>query len=396
MADEMRTGRNLRSSVAALLLCGVIQQGMGQGETTMTESNAEGSSILYVGTYTGEGSRGIYQFRLDHNTAELKNEGLASEIKNPSFLALSPDKKYLYCVNEISDFEGKKAGGASSFRIGDDGDLELVDQVPSGGLGPCYVSTTPDGAAILVANYGSGDAAIIPTIGDGGLQQTPSDVAHHQGKSVVPKRQDAPHAHCMLPDPSGKWAVAVDLGIDQVIAYRLDKGTMDTSTPVVNRTHEGAGPRHIAFHPNGKHAYVANELDSTITTFNWDAQTGRLTEVESQSTLPGDVKDVENYPAEVLVHPNGRYVYLSNRGHNSVATFEVDGTTGKLKPVGHESTRGDFPRGMELHPSGRFLVAANQNSDNIVVYRIDDASGKPQFATEVKGINKPAGLQFLE
>jgi len=361
----------------------------------MTDTNAP-STIVYIGTYTGKGSEGIYRFSLDNAKAELTSEGLAAKIANPSFLAFSPDQKYLYCINEISDFRGKKSGGATSFAVDRNAtELRQLDQAPSGGVGPCYISAMPDSSGVLVANYGSGDVSMIPTMPNGELEQAPAAVAHHEGKSVVPKRQEAPHAHCIMPDPTGQWALAVDLGIDQVIAYKLAKGTMDTSSPVVNKTHAGAGPRHIAFHPNGKWAYVSNELDSTITAWTWDADSGRLSEIESTTTLPADFT-ADNYPAEVLVHPSGKFAYLSNRGHNSVAVFGIDLASGKVTLTSTEPTRGDHPRGMTLSPDGKILIAANQNTDSLSVYRINPATGHPEFASEYKGISRPTCIVFLK
>ncbi len=371
-----------------------------KGEVKPMSGNSETTStIVYVGTYTGEGSEGIYRFRLNHSDGKLHLEGLAAEVPNPSFLALSPDHRFLYCINEMSELDGKKSGGATSFAI-DRETLALtqLDQVPSGGLGPCYVSATADGNAVLTANYGSGSVALLPAMDDGGLGD-PLSVAQHQGSSVDPKRQGEPHAHCILPDPSGRYAVAVDLGTDEVIAYRLssESGQMDTSSPVVNKVHPGAGPRHIAFHPNGKMAYTANELDSTVTTFEWSPEHGQLKEVESTATLPADVKvDERNYPSEILVHPNGQFVYVGNRGHNSVAVFKVDQESGKLTLTGTESTRGEYPRGMSIDANGDFMIVGNQNTANLVSYKIDKSTGMPKFASEHKGMDRPVGIVFLQ
>ncbi len=362
----------------------------------MTSPSSTTSTLLYIGTYTGKGSEGIYRFRLDNATAKLHPEGLAAKVSNPSFLALAPDQKHLYCINEIENFHEKRSGAATSFSVDHgSGELKQIDQAVSGGTGGCYISVTPDGKAVLVANYGSGSVALLPISGIGGLEE-PTSVAQHEGSSVVAKRQSAPHAHCIRPDPSGRFAVAVDLGIDQIIAYRLatDSQTMDTSAPIVNKTTAGAGPRHIAFHPNGKLAFVSNELNSTITAYEWSSENGTLTEIVSTSTLPANF-DQANYPAEVLVHPSGRFVYLSNRGHNSVAVFEVDPETGEMTTAGHEPTRGDHPRGMSLSPSGEFLIVANQDTGSLVVYRINQDTGMPEFADQYEGINRPTGIQFL-
>lgn len=355
------------------------------------------SDIVYIGTYTGKGSEGIYRYRLNRATAKLEPDGLVAKISNPSFVAVSPDGKYLYCCNEVSDFQGRRSGAATSFAIDrPSGDLKQLDQAPSGGVGPCYVSVTPDGRAVLLANYTSGSVSLLPVNPADGSIEPPSTVAQHTGKSVVKKRQDAPHAHCFLSDATGTYALAVDLGIDQILAYRLepDSSGFDKDTPVVARTAPGAGPRHVAFHPNQKFVFVSNELNNTATAWKWDEDSGKLTEIESVSTLPPDFEG-ESYPAEILVHPNGQYIYLSNRGHNSVVTFKVDEASGRLTTVGFAPTRGDHPRGMELSPDGAFLLVANQNSDSLVVYRINQESGMPEFASEHKGISRPTSFVFL-
>lgn len=372
-------------------------QSESQAMSTASSSSSKAPLVLYVGTYTGKGSEGIYPFQLDRASGKLTAGDAVTSITNPSFLAISADHKYLYCCNEIGDFNGQKSGAATSFKIDPATHaLTQLDQSTSGGEGPCYISVTPGGDAVLLANYGSGDVALVPTLPDGALQPKPASVAHHTGSSIVPKRQDAPHAHCIQPDPSGKWAVAVDLGIDQIIAYKLAGDSMDTSSPVINKTHPGAGPRHIAFHPGGKFAYVSNELDSTISAYSWDSASGRLSEIQSTTTVPANYSGPTNYPGEVLIHPNGRYVYLSNRGHDSVAVLSIDPNSGQLTMIADEPTRGEFPRGMTLSPGGDFLVAANQNSNSITVYRVDPATGKLNFTSQHTGINQPAGLVILE
>lgn len=363
-------------------------------------ATATKGDVVYVGTYTGKGSEGIYRFRLDREAGALKPEGLAAKIANPSFLAVSPNRKFLVCCNEISDFHGKRQGAGTSFAVdAATGELRQVSQSPSGGAGTCYVSVTPDGRAVLLANYGSGSAAAVAFDSETGEMTPPPAVGQHSGRSVVPKRQEAPHAHCFLApgekSQAAGWAFAVDLGIDEIRAYRLDgQGGMDTSSPVITKTDPGAGPRHIAFHPGGEWAYVSNELSNTITAWRLGAE-GKMTPVETVGTLPGDFTGAVNTTAEVLVRPDGKYVYLSNRGHNSVAVFKVNDDTGGLSVVGHVPTRGDHPRGMALSPDGKFLLVANQNSDSLVVYRVEEESGMPVFASEFTGINRPTGFVFL-
>jgi 6-phosphogluconolactonase len=394
--------KNPRLLKAAAVGCAVLlslcapttMQAKDEGTTMTTSKNS--TSTLYVGTYTGKGSEGIYRFSLSNGDGKLVPEGLAAEVKNPSFLAVSPDKRYLYCINEMSDLNGKKSGGATSFAVdGESLELTQLDQVPSGGVGPCYVSVTGDGNAILTANYGSGSVALLPAMDDGGLGD-PVSVSQHEGSSVDPKRQDGPHAHCIMSDPSGRYALAVDLGLDQVIAYRLasESTQMDISAPVKNEVHKGAGPRHIAFHPNGKIAYTSNELDSTVSTWEWSAEDGKLKEIGHVSTLPDDTQTT-NYPSEVLVHPNGKFVYVANRGHDSIAVLKIDETSGKLELVATEPCRGENPRGMTLSPGGDFMIIGNQDSANIAAFRIDSATGMTKFTSEHKGIDRPVGIVFL-
>jgi 6-phosphogluconolactonase len=380
---------------AALLLSPIYLQA---AEMTDDKPASSSQTTIYVGTYTGKGSDGIYRFTLDRSTAQLKPEGLAAPIANPSFLALSPDQKYLLCCNEISDFHGKKQGAGTSFHIDSvTHNLTQISQAASGGAGPCYVSVSPEENAVLLANYGSGSVALVPFDAKSGqLTDAPVVAQHEGGSGVVAKRQDAPHAHCFRTGPAGKFAFAVDLGLDQIIAYPVTgPGTFNTSAPLINQTDPGAGPRHIAFHPNGKYAYSSNELNNTVTAWTLDSETGKLHKIESVGTLPDGFSGT-NYPAEVLVHPNGKYVYLSNRGHNSVAVFRVDETTGKLTAAGHEPTRGDHPRGMSLSPEGDFLLVANQDSDSLVAYRVNAETGLPEFASEYKGINRPTDFEFLK
>lgn len=366
------------------------------GAPAIMAETTSSTDTIYVGTYTGNGSEGIYRFHLDRQSGTLKPQGLAAPIANPSFLALAPGGQYLLCCNEISDFAGKKQGAGTSFAINrQTGELTQTGQAASGGHGPCYVSITPDATTVLLANYGSGSVAAVPfNPTDGTMADNPT-VGQHSGSSIHEKRQQAPHAHCILTGPDGQWAYAVDLGTDEVIAYPLDgKGSMDTSASVVTKTDKGAGPRHIAFHPNGKYAYTSNELNSSITAWTLRGE-GRLDKIHTINTLPDDFKN-DNHPAEVLVHPNGQFVYLTNRGHNSIAIFTIDQTSGKLTPAGHEPTRGDHPRGMKLSPDGTFLLVANQNSDNLQVFRIDPTTGLPKFTSEHTGINRPTAFLFLQ
>jgi 6-phosphogluconolactonase len=275
------------------------------------------------------------------------------------------------------------------------GKLTLLNQQPSGGRGACHVIVDRTGRCLLVANYGSGSAASIP-IGDDGRLGEPGTVVQHEGKGLNEKRQEGPHAHSAAIDPRNRFAYVADLGIDRLMIYRLDaqKGTMTPNDPPYAAVAPGAGPRHFTFHVNGKHAYVINELANTITAFEYDPATGKLTGIQTVNTLPDDFAGA-NTTAEVVVHPSGRFVYGSNRGHDSIAIFACDPQTGRLTVVGHESTRGKTPRNFNIDPTGQYLIAANQGSDTIIVFRIDQASGRLKAVGDPVAAPTPVCIKFL-
>ena len=351
------------------------------------------STDVYVGTYTGPKSKGIYLFSLDTASGKLTPKGLAAEVASPSFLAIHPSRRYLYAVGEMNNFQGKKAGGVSAFSIGEDGKLTLLNQQPSGGQGPCHISIDKTGRNALVANYGGGSVACLPIEADGKLKE-PSATIQHQGSSANPQRQKQPHAHSINPSPDNRFALAADLGIDKVMVYRLDveKGTLTAAEPGV--VPPGSGPRHFAFHPNGKNAYAINELTSTVTAFSWDAERGALTEIQTTTTLPGGFVG-NNSTAEVQVHPSGKFLYGSNRGHDSIAVFSIDPASGKLTAVETESTRGKTPRNFGIDPSGKWLIAANQNSGTLSVYGIHPETGKLDPVGEPVECPSPVCVKFL-
>lgn len=350
---------------------------------------------VYIGTYTGKNSQGIYLIEMDPATGKLSEPVVAAETVNPSFLAIHPSKKFLYSVGEIGKFEGKPVGAVSAFSIGEDGKLTLINQQPSGGGGPCHVSLDPSGKVVLVANYGGGSVASLPIAPDGSLKAPASEV-QHTGSSVDPRRQKEPHAHSINPDPAGKFAFAADLGLDKVLVYKLDAGagTITANDPAFAQLPPGSGPRHFAFHPSGKYAFVNNEMTSTISSFAYDADKGTLTLIETLTTLPAGFEG-NNSTAETVVHPSGKFVYVSNRGHDSVAIYGFDAATGKLTPAGHQSTGGKTPRNFNIDPSGKFMLAANQTTGNVVVFAIDPETGKPTpTGSEVK-VGAPVCVRFL-
>ena len=334
--------------------------------------------IVYVGTYSGKDQQGIRVFRLDAATGALTPLGGASGVGNPSFLALHPNGRFLYAVGEVGNFDAAGTGAVAAFTTDPEtGALTLLNQESSGGSGPCHVKLDPAGKNVLVANYGGGSIACLP-IGEDGRLRPATAFVQHTGSSVNKNRQGEPHAHSINADAAGRFVVAADLGLDKLLVYRLDAatGTLAPNDPPAANLAPGAGPRHFAFHPNGRFAVAVNELNSTITAFRYDPDRGALSEVHTLSTLPAAGSSGNNYPAEVLFHPSGKFVYASNRGHDSLAIFAVDAATGKLRPVGHQATQGKTPRGFGLSPSGDFLIAANQETNTLVVFRVDPQTGR--------------------
>ncbi len=349
---------------------------------------------VYVGTYSGKESKGIYMLRLDLEKGTLGDPELVAETRNPTFLALHPTGRFLYAVGEIGDFGGKKTGAISAFAIEASGKLTLLNQQPSGGPGPCHVSVDREGRNVLAANYSGGSVCVIPLADDGKLK-APTCVIQHEGKGANPRRQAGPHAHSINLDAPGRFAFAADLGLDKVLIYRFDPGagTLKPNDPPAGQVAPGSGPRHFAFHPDGKFAYVINELSSTITVFSYDASAGRLDEVQTITTLPAGFSG-NNSTAEVQVHPSGRFVYGSNRGHDSIAIFAVDRGSGKLTAIGHESTQGKTPRNFGIDPTGRYLLAANQGTNNLVLFRIDAATGKLTATGAQATVGAPVCVKF--
>lgn len=332
---------------------------------------------VYFGTYTGPKSKGIYRSELDLATGKLTPVELAGETTNPSFLATHPNQKFLYAVGEVGNFEGQKTGAVTAFAIDPaTGNLTRLNQQSSRGAGPCHIVLDRTGKNALVANYGGGSVAALPIGGDGRLAPASSFV-QHKGASANPKRQEGPHGHSINLDAANRFAVAADLGLDKLLVYRFDpaQGTLSPNEPPSASVAPGAGPRHFAFHPDGRHAYVINELANTVTAFDYDPERGVLKNVQTISTLPAGFQGT-SYTAEVQVHPSGKFLYGSNRGHDSIAVFAIDTGTGKLTPLGHQPTQGKTPRNFGIDPTGTYLLAANQGSNNVVVFRIDGESGK--------------------
>ncbi len=356
-------------------------------------SLAAESLSVYLGTYTKGDSRGIYQAQLDTASGKLHSLKLAGALENPSFLALHPTKPVVYAVSEVANYGGESAGAVSALRRDPvSGRLALLAQQTTKGAHPCHVSVTPCGKFVMVANYSGGSLACYPVQEDGNLGPMSSFV-QHEGSSVSP-RQKGPHAHSINPDPAGRFFYAADLGIDKIFIYRLDGGKFVPNQPAFAALAPGSGPRHFTFHPNGRFAYVINELASTITAFDYNAETGALAEIQTVGTLPEGF-DGQNTTAEVRVHSSGKFLYGSNRGHDSIAAFRIDSETGKLAPVGHTPSGGKSPRNFAPDPSGRFVLAAHQNSDNVVAFRVDQETGLLQPAGSELAVGSPVCVVFV-
>jgi len=343
---------------------------------------------FYIGTYTKPGgSKGIQRGSLDLATGALKLEGLAAEAKNPSFLAVHPNGKFLYAAVEGG------GGAVGAFAIEKDGALRHLNDDSTKGAGNCHVFVDASGKNVLAANYGGGSIASLPIRADGSVGPATGFV-QHTGQSVNPKRQSAPHAHSIY--ANGDFVYACDLGTDDVFVYRFDatKGTLVPNSPPSGKVPPGSGPRHLAFHPKGGFAYVNNEMTSAVTAFAHDAKKGTLTALQTLSTLPDSAADAaKNSTAEIFCHPSGRFLYVSNRGHDSIAVFAI-GADGKLTSVQHAPAKVKTPRGFALSPDGNWLVAAGQASDSLASHRIDPATGKLTPAAEVAGVGAPVCVVF--
>jgi 6-phosphogluconolactonase len=364
-------------------------------EAIASNARGRGNYYVYIGTYTGRQSRGIYAYRFDAG-GQLTPLGLVAESVNPSFLAVDSGKQFLYAANEVADFGGQKSGAVSAFAIDrGTGKLTFLNQVSSRGAGPCDVSLDKTGRYVLVANYDGGSVAVFPVLADGRLGGA-SAFVQHQGHGVNPERQEGPHAHSIALSPDNRFALAADLGLDELLVYRFDakQGTLAANQPPFAKLHSGAGPRHFDFSPDGKFVYVICEMGSTVTAFSYDTTQGALRELQTVSTLPKDFKG-ENTTAEVQVHPSGKFLYGSNRGHDSIAVFAIDARSGKLTPIERVLTQGKEPRNFAIDPTGVYLFAANQNSGNIVVFRIDPKTGHLTPTGQVLDVPSPVCVTFV-
>ena len=352
--------------------------------------------LVYVGTYTTGKSEGIYLYRMSLSSGELKHVTTTRGVVNPSFLTLDPERRYLYAVNEVTDFAGKPGGAVSAFAINrKTGKLQFLNQQPSLGGAPCYVTVDRTDRFLLVANYGGGNVSVFSIERDGKLGGV-TDVDQHQGSSVDPDRQTGPHAHSIVLDQTNRYAYSCDLGTDKIMIYGFDskKGKLTANKQPWVQVKPGAGPRHFTFHPSGKYGYVMNELDATVTAFTCDSSRGTLKETQTVHTLPEGFSGM-NTTADIHVSPFGRFLYGSNRGHNSIVVFEIEERTGKLRFIQHAATEGRTPRNFAIDPTGTFLLAANQDSDTIVTFRLDKATGRLKLTGHVTEVPSPVCLKIV-
>jgi 6-phosphogluconolactonase len=359
--------------------------------------NSDSFYLVYVGTYTTkQTSKGIYAYNFNATTGQLSSIGLAAESTDPSFVAVHPNGKFLYAVNEVGDFNGMKSGAVSAFAIDPkSGALKLLNQVSTHGAGPCFVSLDKTGRFVLVANYDGGSVATFAIQDDGSLSLLKGFV-QHSGSGLDKERQEGPHAHWIGVSPDNRFALAADLGLDDVLVYKLDdvRGGLTPNTPPLAEVKPGSGPRHLVFHPTGKFAYLVSEMSSTVTAFAYSAQKGSLSALQTLPMLPKDYAGVRE-AAEIAMHPSGKFLYASNRGTaNSIVAYKIDAVKGTLTAAGTFSSEGMIPRNFVIDPTGRFLLAANEDSGNIVVFRIDATTGSLTPTGQVVEVPAPVCITF--
>lgn len=391
---ELQVGRAL----ALLLGCALAANGQTARASSRDSAMAGDSVYVYIGTYTGAKSKGIYASRLNLATGTLNAADLVAETASPSYLAVHPNHRFLYAVNEAGQSAGKSGGAVSAFSIDQKtGKLTFLNQQTSGGPGPCHLAVDHAGSDVLAANYTGGSVELLPIQRDGRLGK-PTAFVQHRGSSVNPQRQEGPHAHCATFDPANRFALVCDLGLDKVLVYRFNanRGTLVPNNPPWASITPGSGPRHLAFAPGGEHAYVINEIACTLTAFSYDAARGKLVELQTLSTLPDGEAVKPNYStAEVQVHPSGRFLYGSNRGQDSIVVYAIDRNTGKLAHLENQPTQGRTPRGFGVDPTGTYLLAANQDSDTVVVFRIDQQTGRLQPTGNIIEVGAPVCVTFM-
>jgi 6-phosphogluconolactonase len=346
--------------------------------------------FVYVGTYTRPNSKGIYAYRFNSTSGKLSPLGLATEANNASFLVGHPNNQYLYAVNEAD------SGSVAAYAIDTtSGKLTQINTVPSRGSGPCHLTIDNTGKWLFVANYNTGSVASFPVRSNGSLGEA-AGFAQHSGSSLNPRRQAGPHAHSVNLSPDGQFLIVTDLGLDQILSYRFDaaNGHLTPNNPAFTKLEPGSGPRHLAFSPDGQFAWVVNEMTATVTTLKYARATGTLTPIQTTSTLPPQFTGTKS-AAEIAVHPKGRFLYTSNRGHDTIAIFDIDPGNGLIRPGRWVSTRGKTPRYFVLDPSATFLFAANQDSNSLAIYRLDATTGGLEAEGAILEAPVPVSVVFV-
>ncbi len=363
--------------------------------------------LVYVGTYTvpigpendenaSGRAEGIYCYKLDESSGALEPVSKTVGVANPSFLAFDSTQNFLYAVNELKNFEGHRSGTVSAFAIDrKTGLIRFLNKRLTHGMDPCYVLVDRDDRHVFVTNYSSGSVCVFPVSQSGELGEA-SDFIQYCGTGFDPANQEGPHAHSISFDNSNRFAVVADLGLDKLKTYKFDRtrGMLETNETLCFKMRPGSGPRHMAFHPSGRFAYVINELNSTMAALAYNDHSGRFKLLQVLSTLPNDFHG-QNSCADIHVTPSGKFVYGSNRGHDSIVIYEVDRRTGRLTCLGHESTQGKEPRNFAIDPTGKFLLAANQNSDTVVSFRINSRTGRLESTGHATHVPSPVCLKIL-
>jgi 6-phosphogluconolactonase len=356
-------------------------------------TNAE-ELLVFVSAFKPGDDGAIHAFKLDSKSGQLKQVHRTADVEHPFFLALSPDDKFLYSIHAAGQFGGKEHEQVAAFEIaGDSGELKLLNRQSALGTAACYLDVDSTGKTVVVANYSTGSVASLPVREDGSLGEASSFI-QHQGSSVDPGRQKGPHAHCIVISPDNRFVFAADLGLDQVLAYRLDakQAKLSANQQPFVRTPPAAGPRHLTFDPSGEHVYVINELENSVTVFDYARETGFLTEQQTISTLPEDF-DGTSYCADVKITPNGRFLYGTNRGHDSIAAYRIR-DDGKLTLLGIEPSLGKGPQNLAITPDGDLLLCANMPGNNVAVFRIDPQTGGLARVGEPISIPSPSCIMI--
>ena len=390
------TTRLLQAGWIGLILCGLSACRSESAVATIETSApaAPSAERIYVGTYTPQKSKGIQIFKIDPATGGLTSDGLAVENESPSYLALAPSRKLLFAVNEMANLDGKGSGGVSGFSVDPaTGKLTLINQQPSGGSGPCHLSLDAATGHVFVANYGSGSIEVLPLDSAGKLGARTAQVQDTDATGGEKPR--SPHAHWIGADPTGKFVLACDLGLDSVYVYHFDagKGTLAPADPPASTCKAGSGPRHLVFSRDGKFAYVICELNSTVIAYAWDAEHGTLKEIQTLSALPANYEG-KFASAEIRLHPSGKFLYASNRGNDTITVFQIDPATGMLSVTSRVACGGKTPRGFAVSPSGQWLVVGNQGTDNLVSFKIDPQTGGLTEAAHTD-VGAPVDVMFV-